>query len=345
MPRPTVKDIAKNAGVSLATVDRVLNGRLGVRKSTIESVFKTIDEIGYVRDIGAANLARKREYKLAFVLAEGDNTSSAIVENKINEIISGPGKDRMVLEIIKAPENDLHKVADILNLLGKENYDGVAIMAPEMPVVRDAIRHLKETGVSVITLVSDLPDSGRDHYIGINNVAAGRIAGFLMSRFLGPQGGKVLITSGSMKLRDSVERRFGFDSYMLEKNQPVDALPTLEGHSSAEMLTNAVSNALAVHPNIRGFYSVGAGISALLAFLRDTDCLESSFVIAHDLTPQTRLGLENETIDAIIAQDVGHMVRSAIRVLKAVSDGVAIDPSQELIRIDIVLKENLFNWS
>ena len=114
MPRPTVKDIAKNAGVSLATVDRVLNGRLGVRKSTIESVFKTIDEIGYVRDIGAANLARKREYKLAFVLAEGDNTSSAIVENKINEIISGPGKDRMVLEIIKAPENDLHKVADIL---------------------------------------------------------------------------------------------------------------------------------------------------------------------------------------------------------------------------------------
>jgi len=345
MLRPTVKDIAKNAGVSLATVDRVLNGRPGVRKSTIDAVFKTIDEIGYVRDIGAANLARRREYKLVFVLAEGDNQSSVAVENKINEIISGPSTERTVLEVIKAPADDLHKVANILNSLRKKNYDGVAIMAPETPLVRDAIHHLKEAGVSVVTLVSDIPDSGRDHYVGIDNVAAGRIAGFLMSRFLGQQGGKVLVTSGSMRLRDSVERRLGFDSYILDKNQPVNALATVEGHDSIEILTNAVSNALLLHPDIRGFYSVGAGIRALLALLRGTERMESVFVIAHDLTPQTREGLENETIDAVIAQNVGHMVRSAIRVLKAVSDGSQIDPAQELIRIDIVLKENLFNWS
>ncbi len=345
MLRPTVKDIAKNAGVSLATVDRVLNGRPGVRKSTIDAVFKTIDEIGYVRDVGAANLARRREYKLVFVLADGDSQSSAAVENKINEIISGPSTERTVLEVIKAPEGDLHKVANILNSLRKKNYDGVAIMAPETPLVRDAILHLKEAGVSVVTLVSDIPDSGRDHYVGIDNVAAGRIAGFLMSRFLGQQGGKVLVTSGSMRLRDSVERRLGFDSYILDKNQPVNALATVEGHDSIEILTNAVSNALLLHPDIRGFYSVGAGIPALLALLRGTERMESAIVIAHDLTPQTREGLENETIDAVIAQNVGHMVRSAIRVLKAVSDGSQIDPAQELIRIDIVLKENLFNWS
>jgi LacI family transcriptional regulator len=345
MPRPTVKDIAKHAGVSLATVDRVLNGRAGVRKSTFDRVYKTIDEIGYVRDIDAANLARRREYKLAFVLAEGDNRFSTAVENKINEVISGSVADRTLLELIKAPEDDLHKVAAILNSLGQKKYDGVAVMAPETPLVRDAIRHLKEAGLAVVTLVSDLPDSGRDQYVGIDNIAAGRIAGFLMSSFLGKQGGKVLITSGSMRLRDSVERRLGFDSYMLEKNQQINALPTLEGHSSAEILTNAVSNALKAHPDIHGFYSAGAGITALLALLRESNRTEDTFVIAHDLTPQTRAGLENETIDAVISQDVGHMIRSAIRVLKAISDGTEIDAAQELIRIDIVLKENLFNWS
>jgi LacI family transcriptional regulator len=194
-------------------------------------------------------------------------------------------------------------------------------------------------------LVSDLPDSGRDQYVGIDNIAAGRIAGFLMSSFLGKQGGKVLITSASMRLRDSVERRLGFDAYMLEKNQQVNALPTLEGHSSKEILTKAVANALKVNPDIRGFYSAGAGITALLALLRESERTLDTFVIAHDLTPQTREGLENETIDAVISQDVGHMIRSAIRVLKAVSDGTEIDAAQELIRIDIVLKENLFNWS
>ena len=344
MSRPTVKDIAKHAEVSLATVDRVLNGRAGVRKATIDRVFKTIAEIGYVRDIDAANLARRREYKLAFVLAEGDNRFSTAVENKINEVISGPVADRTVLELIKAPEDDLHKVAAILNSLGKKNYDGIAVMAPETPLVRDAIRHLKEAGLAVVTLVSDLPDSGRDQYVGIDNIAAGRIAGFLMSSFLGKQGGKVLITSGSLRLRDSVERRLGFDAYMLEKNQQVNALPTLEGHSSAEILTDAVGNALKANSDIRGFYSAGAGITALLALLRESGRADT-FVIAHDLTPQTREGLENETIDAVISQDVGHMIRSAIRVLKAVSDGTEIDAAQELIRIDIVLKENLFNWS
>jgi LacI family transcriptional regulator len=345
MSRPTVKDIAKHAEVSLATVDRVLNGRAGVRKATIDRVFKTIDEIGYVRDIDAANLARRREYKLVFVLAEGDNRFSTAVENKINEVISGPVADRTVLELIKAPEDDLHKVAAILNSLGNKNYDGIAVMAPETPLVRDAIRHLKEAGLAVVTLVSDLPDSGRDQYVGIDNIAAGRIAGFLMSSFLGKQGGKVLITSASMRLRDSVERRLGFDAYMLEKNQQVNALPTLEGHSSKEILTKAVANALKVNPDIRGFYSAGAGITALLALLRESERTLDTFVIAHDLTPQTREGLENETIDAVISQDVGHMIRSAIRVLKAVSDGTEIDAAQELIRIDIVLKENLFNWS
>jgi LacI family transcriptional regulator len=345
MSRPTVKDIAKHAEVSLATVDRVINGRAGVRKSTIARVYKTIEEIGYVRDIDAANLARRREYKMLFVLAEGDNRFSTAVENKINEFISGVVADRTVLELIKAPENDFHKVATILNSLSRNSYDGIVIMASETALVRDAIRHLKKAGFAVVTLVSDLPDSGRDHYVGINNVAAGRIAGFLMSRFLGKQGGKVLITSSSMRLRDSVERRLGFDSYILEKNQPINALPTLEGHSSTEILTNAVKNALSANPDIRGFYSAGAGITALLGLLQKFDLTEDTFVIAHDLTPQTRAGLEDETIDAVISQDVGHMVRSAIRVLKAISDGTEIDPAQELIRIDIVLKENLFNWN
>jgi LacI family transcriptional regulator len=344
MSRPTVKDIAKYANVSLATVDRVLNARPGVRQSTIDKVFKIIDEIGYVRDIDAANLARRREYKLVFVLAEGDNRFSAVVENKINQIISGPGTDRVVLELIKAPEDDLHKVVTILNSLTKNNHDGVAIMAPETPLVRDAIRNLKEAGLAVVTLVSDLPDSGRDHYVGIDNVAAGRTAGFLMSSYLGKQGGKVLITTSSMRLRDSVERRLGFDAYLMEKNQSVTSLPTLEGHNRPEILTNAIRNALSANPDIRGFYSVGAGISALLALLVETGRVSDSFIIAHDLTPQTRKGLENEMIDVVIAQNVGHMIRSAIPVLKAFSDGAEIDAAQERIRIDIVLKENLFSW-
>ena len=56
--KPTVHDIARSAGVSLATVDRVLNGRPGVRSVTREKVEQAIVALGYVRDLAAANLAK-----------------------------------------------------------------------------------------------------------------------------------------------------------------------------------------------------------------------------------------------------------------------------------------------
>ena len=46
-------------------------------------------------------------------------------------------------------------------------------------------------------------------------------------------------------------------------------------------------------------------------------------------------------MDAVISQDVSHVVRSAIRVLRAECDGSEIVASQERIRIEITLKENL----
>ena len=66
MPRPTTKDLAKAAGVSRATVDRVLNGREGVKKKTVDRVNAAIEELGFVRNIQAANLARSQTYKFVF---------------------------------------------------------------------------------------------------------------------------------------------------------------------------------------------------------------------------------------------------------------------------------------
>ncbi len=55
----------------------------------------------------------------------------------------------------------------------------------------------------------------------------------------------------------------------------------------------------------------------------------------------TRRELRSGAFDAVINQDVGHEVRSAVRVLKALIDGRPFVPAQERIRIDIFLRENL----
>ena len=59
--RATVHDVARQAGVSLATVDRVLNGRPGVRPQTAEKVEAAIRALDFRRDLSASLLARARD--------------------------------------------------------------------------------------------------------------------------------------------------------------------------------------------------------------------------------------------------------------------------------------------
>jgi LacI family transcriptional regulator len=118
-------------------------------------------------------------------------------------------------------------------------------------------------------------------------------------------------------------------------------LPSIEGRNDPELVYNALSTAFAANPNIAGIYSGGAGIRGIIRFLQDRDLPRRIAVIAHELTPLSRKALAEGSFDAIIAQDGGHLIRSAVRVLKAKCDQAEIDRSQETIRIDVFLKENM----
>ena len=63
--------------------------------------------------------------------------------------------------------------------------------------------------------------------------------------------------------------------------------------------------------------------------------------IAHERTPFTEMALRKGTLDAVITQDTGHLVRSAIRKLRAKTDMRETLNSQERIRIEILLRANL----
>jgi LacI family transcriptional regulator len=341
MARPTVHDIAREAGVSLATVDRVLNARPRVRETSVRLVQSAVEKLGYVRDVSAANLAKRKEYRFAFIVPDSKSQFVETIRTALNAVKRAPGPDRISVDTILAPADDPNATARILISLDAAQCDGVAIMCPETPQVRDAVMRLKQTGLAVVALVSDLPSSARDHFVGVDNVAAGRTAGALMGRFLGGKQGKVLVVSGSLSSRDSIERRFGFDSILAERFPSVEVLPTIESRDDSHRLISIVKQVMAAHRDIIGVYALGGGNAAILDALRATGRLKSCTLIMHELTPITRAALEADEVDVVIMQNVGHLVRSSIRVLRAYSDKTAIVESQEKIRIEIVMKENL----
>lgn len=340
MTKPTVHDIAKEAGVSLATVDRVLNARPGVRDRTIAKVHEAVDRLGYVRDTSAANLARQRQYRFAFVLPGGPNQFVDTLRAALKEASSPLVSDRLLVTVVTIPAHDPHAIVRRLRALNPARLDGVAIMAPETPQVRDAVDRLKEAGLAIVTLASDLPNSTRDYFVGINSVAAGRTAGLLMGRF-NARPGEILVATNSLRSRDSLERRLGFDAVISAEFGHLTVLPTIESHDDPQRMEAVIHDVITRRPDLVGIYSMGAGNTQIAEAMRRAGPSGRPVVIAHELTPTTGRALRSGEIAAVITQNVGHLVRSALRVLRTLSDRMPIFEAQERVRIEIVLRENL----
>ena len=300
-----------------------------------------VTKLGYVRDLSAANLAKRKQYRFAFVLPDSKSGFVETIRSALQDANRTTGLDRVVLEAIPTPIEDPNATARILAALPAAKFDGVAIMCPETPQVRDAVTRLKQARIAVVAIISDLPSSPRDHFVGVDNVAAGRTAGALMGRFLGGKSGKVLVISASLVSRDSLERRFGFDSILADSFPLVGVLPTIESRNDNHRLISVVRQVLNAHRDIIGIYSIGNGNAAILDVLRATGTIGKVTVIMHELTPVTRAALEGGEIDVVIMQNVGHVVRSSVRLLRANLDKTEIVESQEKIRIEIVMRENL----
>ena len=340
MGKPTVHDIAKEAGVSLATVDRVLNRRPGVRSTTVARVQAAIDKLGYVRDLYAANLARGRLYRIAFVLPDRKSQFLAALEDAVAEASRALRLDRLDLQAVRVPPDDPVAVRRNFERLIRQGVDGVAVMADETPMVRDMIARLKAQGIAVVALVTDQPNTGRDHFVGIDNIAAGRTAGVLMGRFLSQRRGAVMVMVNSTQARDMVERRLGFDEVLAARFGGLEALPSLEGHDNFEETHRLAARVLASRDDVVGIYCTGAGLRGVTQAVTESG-RDDLVVVSHELTAHSRAALEAGLVDVVINQNVGHLVRSAGRVLRAQCDGVDVIASQEVIRIEIVLKENL----
>lgn len=340
--KPTVHDIARSAGVSLATVDRVLNDRPGVRIKTRERVIAAMNSLGYVRDVGAANLARGRRYRFDFILPDNDNSFMLALRSELETALQRAKADRVLINLVLVPAFDETALVTALDACIECRPDGVAFVALDTDPVRAACERLTQSGIHAVTLVSDLGQSTRKHYIGVDNNAAGRTAARLLGLFAKGTKGAIAVLAGSLKVHDHQERFDGFCAAMRADFPDREILPVLEGWDEGKRVEKLVHSLLDQRRDIAGIYSLGAGNSGLVdALAALSDVADRPLVIAHERDDITTKALQNGLIHAVLAQDAGHEIRSAIRILKASADDLAIVPGQEQIRIEVFLKDNL----
>src|SRR5215475_684908 len=120
----TLRDIARQAGVSLATVDRVLHNRPGVRPDTVRRVKEAIERNAFQPHVAAAELARGRARRFAFVMPSGPNLFMQQIESYLGEMSGWLSARRLEVETVVTDVFDPSVLASSLeSLVG--DFDGV----------------------------------------------------------------------------------------------------------------------------------------------------------------------------------------------------------------------------
>ncbi|MGR3821776.1 MAG: LacI family DNA-binding transcriptional regulator [Salipiger marinus] len=341
MSRPTVHDVARVANVSLSTVDRVLNGRDGVRQATQQRVRAAMKQLGYERDIMAANLSRKRVYRIHFAIPDGPNSFMRNLAAELDSHARLALRDRTEISVSLVPPFDGRALAADLRRAREQAVDGVVMVATESAEVRQAVSDLRGAGIQVVTLISDLSASARGHFVGIDNVSAGRTAAGLLGRFCQGRPGRIAIIAGSMLVRDHVERRLGFEQVMHAEFPDLQLLPPVEGGDEAARVDKLLTNVLQDCRDIVGIYSLGGGNRGLRAALDRAKSSPRPLVVVHELTDQSRAALQDGVFDAVLQQDIHKEVASALIIMRNLIEAVPVDPRTGIIHTEIFLRDNL----
>jgi LacI family transcriptional regulator len=336
MGHTTIADIARRAGVSTATVDRALNARAGISPANRYRVLQAARDLGYLPSEGMVPLPHRPAH-LEFYLPSGANSFMRDLAKGLTDFATslplvasctvvgvgglGPGAMASALQGVAARTS------------------GVGIVAGDHPRTQAAIRDLTEAGIRVVTIASDLPETARAAYVGVDNLAAGRTAGLMVGLMLGSRSRTVALFLGSRSFHGHRERERGFRSVVRERFPDLKVLPAIEvGEDSARSLP-AMQRLLRASEPPGAVYCVGAGRTGVVDAIRGTPG-KRPFAVVHDLTSSTRAWLQHDLVDVVIDQNARLVAeQSVIRLLGSIASSAPFLSAKD-IEPRIILQEN-----
>lgn len=319
MSNPTLQDVAQAAGVSYATADRVINNRGNVAQKSIDKVRDAVARLDYVRNVAAANLSRKRVYRLAFLIPKGVNAFFNRVRDHIGQLASQLSTENVEVDVLEVSAFSVEGLSGSIADLGHKDFDGVAIVGLQSHLLEGPLADLRARGIKVIGLVSDLPRDYRAAYIGIDNIVAGRTAARMTG--LAHAGGEGAIQTfvGSMDARDHAERLEGFCDVIATDFPQLTVLGPILTKDDPAILRAATGDVLDRQTPVSALYNVGAGNSGLVSALRDIEG-KRPYCIVHELVAHSREALIDGHIDLVIDQRPDVEVNRAFTMLRALID-------------------------
>jgi len=331
-----ISDIAREANVSLATVDRVLHKRGNVSEATQRIVHAAMEKLAS----GAPTSRHLRTKRLRFsvIVPRGDGASSDVLCRNIRQQAALQGVD---VDILRPEKFDPDALARTLLASGLQKYSGVLFRGMNHLKVQSALSKLEMLGIpalSLVTSVSSAGAAGAVRLVGLDNRAAGRTAGYLIGRLL-PAPAQVAILWGGEMFINQEMREIGFRSIMRSQFRHLEVLDTVSGDDNPDRSFLQVQALIARYPHLGGIYNVGGGTEGVVRALKEAGKADKVVLLAHNVSRETREFLLDGSIDAIIQQDMRETAEVAIRELILSTEGIY--RAIAAVPIGVVFKENI----
>jgi LacI family transcriptional regulator len=301
-----MKEIALQAGVSLATVDRVLHERPGVQLATRQRVQQALKELERQRQ----QVGRQGRRLMVDLVMEAPSRFSRIV---IDSFHAAAAQVQPAVFRVREHVADTLAMQDLigrLDAIARRGSHGVLLKAPNLPETAAAVGRLQARGIPVITLVTDIAPSARTAYVGLDNAAAGRTAAYLMTQWLGESHQKVLVSSSGPFFQGEGERIRAFTQALVQWRPGWQVHIELDGKGLPESTYLVVSDALARSSGLTAVYSVGGANLAVARAFADAGQPCSVF-IGHDLDADNLGMLRERTLSAVLHHDLVHDLHCA----------------------------------
>ena len=310
-----IKEIALQAGLGVATVDRVLNNRAHVAPQTRNRVLAAIDEL----EMQEQQMVAKGRRLFIDVIVEAPKRFSSEIK-KAGEKVAQDYRAAIMRPRFSFAEilNENH----ILQRLDKFTYQnaqknrhshGLLVKLRDTEPVREKIMQIAETGMPIVAIFThlDLP-SEYIGYAGMDNFGAGRTAAYLMAKNA-PKNGTILVNLSQSDFSGEDARLSGFYEGLSDYAPQLDVIEVKGGAGLESDTRKLVEQALAANDKIYGVYSAGGGNRAILKAFKQSP----NMFIAHDLDAENGDLLAAQKIDYVLHHDIEFDLHCAFNQIAA----------------------------
>jgi len=344
-----IVDIAKSAGVSIGTVDRVIHNRGEVAEETREKVRKVIEELNYKPDILARTLVMKKKWRFA-----------ALIPGSFNQVVfwDDPlkGMHRALSEISHfgvSLEEYLYSLFDLTTFEQKSaevlrnKPDGVVFAPLYARHAVSFLRKCRDLSIPVVLINAFVPLRYPLAYIGQNSKQSGRVAAQLFDRMLSPDAAIALVSiAGPVEEQLHLsEREKGFKEYFLRNSlNSRKTVKTLHiRNSDLKSIQQALGGYLEENSSVSGIFVVNSNASKVAEALKEIN-YSVSLLAGYDLTPENRVHLEKGNIAFLIGQKPD---LQGYKGLMSLYNALVMQKPVERVSympIDIITRENLMYY-